>query len=48
MKWFYHQILGGKTAKNVQIDPQTMEIWPTDLNVTLSVSENLVREQLSF
>ncbi len=25
-------ILSGKTVKNVQIDPQTTEIWPKQLN----------------
>ncbi len=38
-KWFPYQILGSKTVKNVQIDPQTAEIWPKQLNVKLSVSE---------
>ena len=41
---------------NVKLDPQIMEIWPTELIVTLSVSEgvsesvngNLVREKLRF
>ena len=32
-------ILGGKTVKNVQIDPQTMETWATKLNMTLWVRE---------
>ena len=31
--------IGCKTVKNVQIDPQTMEIWATELNVLLPVSE---------
>ncbi len=26
---------------NFQIDPQTTEIWPTELNVPLSVSDTL-------
>ena len=34
-----HKILGGKTLKNVQIDPQTTDIWPKQLIVTLSVRE---------
>ena len=34
-------LLGGKTVKNVLINPQTAEIWPTDLNVTLSASESV-------
>ena len=38
----------GKTEKNVQIDPQTAEIWPKQLNVVLCVSDTLVRENLSF
>ena len=33
------QILGGKTVKNVQIDPQTPKIWSKMLKVTLSLSE---------
>ena len=32
-------------VKNVQIDPQTTEIWPKQLNVALSVSDTLVREE---
>ncbi len=47
-KWLPYQILGGKTVKNVDIDPQTTEIWPKELFVTLSVSDNLVRVKLSF
>ena len=47
-KWLPLQIRGAKTVKNVQIDPQTTEIWPKQLNVTLSASETLVREKLSF
>ncbi len=31
-KWLPYQILGGKTVKNVQISPQTTEIWPKWLN----------------
>ncbi len=31
-KWLLYQILVGKTVKNVQIDPQTMEIWKKKLN----------------
>ncbi len=38
-KWIPNQFLGGKTLKNVQIDPHTIEIWPTELYVTLSVHE---------
>ena len=38
-KWLPYQILGGKSGKNVQIDSKTTEIWPKQLNVTLSVSE---------
>ena len=26
-QWLFYQILGGKTAKNIQIDLQTKEIW---------------------
>ncbi len=33
-KWLSYQILGGKTVQNVQIDPQTTEIWPKQLIVT--------------
>ena len=33
LKWRSYQILGGKTVKKVQIDPQTMEIWTKKLNV---------------
>ena len=40
-KWLPYQILGGKIVENVSIDPQTMEIWFTDLKVTLSVSERV-------
>ncbi len=40
-KWLPYQIIFGKTVKNVQIDPQTTEIWVTNLNVTLSVSLGL-------
>ncbi len=32
-KWLPHGILGGKMVKNVQIDAQTTEIWPKELNV---------------
>ncbi len=33
-KWFFfYQTLGVKTVKNVQIDPQTTEIWTKMLNV---------------
>ncbi len=35
-KWLAYQIPGGKTVKN---DPQTTEIRPTELFVTLSVWE---------
>ncbi len=38
-KWRPYQILGGKTIKNVQIDPQTAELWPKQLIITLSGSE---------
>ncbi len=31
-----YQILGDKPVKNVQIDPQTTDIWPKELFVTLS------------
>ncbi len=34
-----YQILGGKTVKNVEIDPQITEIWSKQLDVTLSVNE---------
>ncbi len=44
--FFSYQILDGKPVKNVQIEPQTTEILSTDLNVPLSVSDNLVREKL--
>ena len=37
-KWLPYQILGVKTVKNVQINPQTTGIWSTDLLITLSVS----------
>ena len=51
-KWLPYQILGGKTVINVQIDPQTTEIWPKELFVTLFVrgrmSNTLVRKKLSF
>ncbi len=38
-KWFLHQIIGVKTVKNVQINPQTTEIRSTELIVTLSMRE---------
>ena len=28
-KWLPYQIVGGKTVKNVHIEPQTTEIWPS-------------------
>ncbi len=31
--WLHYQIIGSKTEKNVQIDQQTAEIWPTELFV---------------
>ena len=37
-KWLPYKILGGKTVKNVQFDPQTTEIWPKELSDP-SVSE---------
>ncbi len=40
-KWLSYKILGGKIVGNVKIYQQTMEIWPTDLNITLSVSEGV-------
>ena len=39
LKWLPYQNLGGKTLKNVQIDPQKTEIWPKELFVRLSISE---------
>ncbi len=55
-KWHHFRIPGGKTVTNVQIDQQTTEIWPKQINVTLSVSEGvsgsvidtLTKEKLSF
>ncbi len=38
-KWLPYQILVSKTVKNVQIDKQTSEVYPTELFVTLFVSE---------
>ena len=38
-KWL--QILVGKAVNKVQIDPQTTNIWSTDLTVTLSMSEGV-------
>ena len=35
LKWLPYQIQGGKTEKNVKIDPQTMLLWSTKLKVTL-------------
>ena len=32
-KWLPYPILGSKTVRNVQINPQTTEIWPIQLNV---------------
>ena len=32
-KWLTYQIIGDKTVKSVQIDPQTTEIWLKVLNV---------------
>ena len=34
-----YKILGGKSVKNVQIDPQTTKICLTDLNIPLSVCD---------
>ncbi len=36
-KWLPYRIIGGKAVKNVHIDPQTTEICPKELLVTLSV-----------
>ena len=33
-KWLHFKILGGQAVKNVQIDPQTTEIWLKKLNMT--------------
>ena len=33
--------MGRKPVKYVQIDPRTTEIWSTDLNVTMPVSEGV-------
>ena len=33
-KWLLCQILGGKPVKNVEIDPDTTDIWPKQLKVT--------------
>ena len=33
-----YQILDGKTVVNVQIDPQTIDIWTTNLNVSWGVN----------
>ena len=38
-QWLPYQILGGKTVNRVEMDPQTTEIWSTDLNVPLTVSD---------
>ena len=38
-KWLSYQIICGKPVQNVEIDPQTKEIWPTELFDTLSVCE---------
>ncbi len=35
-KWLSYKILGSITVKIIQIDPQTADIWPTELFVTLS------------
>ena len=40
-KWLSYQIIGGKTVMNVQIDPQTSEIWSTKLKMTLGVSDRV-------
>ncbi len=44
---FLEKNLVGKTIKNVQNISQTMEIWPKQLIVMLSVSDTLVRDKLS-
>ncbi len=36
-----YQIVGNKTANNVQIDPQTMDIWLLRLNVSGWESESV-------
>ena len=46
-KWLSYEILGDKTIKHVQIDPQTTDIWSKKLNLTLLVSE-LGREGVTF
>ena len=46
--WLPCQILDCKTAKNIQINPQTTKIWQKQLlNVALSMSDTLFREKLS-
>ena len=40
-KFLLYQILGSKTVKNVQIDPQTMEIYSKKLNVLEFESEGM-------
>ncbi len=47
LKYLPYQILGGKTVKYVQFDPKTMEIWSTELIVTLSVTER-ASESVSY
>ena len=37
-KWRPYQTLGGKTVRNIHIDSQTTEMWPTELKVPLSVN----------
>ena len=38
-KWLPYQNFKEHNVKNIQIDPQTTEIWMTELFIVLSVSE---------
>ncbi len=40
-KWLPYQMFGGKTVKNVKINPQTIEIWPKELFVRYVVREGV-------
>ena len=38
-KWLSYHILGSKSVKNVQINPQTTEIWSNRVKRSVVVSE---------
>ncbi len=46
MKYRPHKILGGKAAQNVQIDPETTEIWPEFKTSTLPMNTGMCHETI--